>query len=43
MRSPLDEISRLGHQRQKKLLGHFRSIDYIRQATPPQRFVLFLT
>ena len=35
-RSRLDEIPGLGHHRQKLLLGHFRSVDYIRQATPPQ-------
>ncbi len=35
-RSRLDEIPGLGHQRQKELLGHFRSIDYIRLATPEQ-------
>ncbi len=35
-RSRLDEISGLGHHRQKQLLGHFRSVDYIRQATPAQ-------
>jgi excinuclease ABC subunit C len=35
-RSRLDEIPRLGHHRQKLLLGHFRSVDYIRQATPAQ-------
>jgi excinuclease ABC subunit C len=35
-RSRLDEISGLGHHRQKQLLAHFRSVDYIRQATPPQ-------
>lgn len=35
-RSRLDEIPGLGHHRQKQLLGHFRSVDYIRQATPPQ-------
>ncbi|KZL49024.1 excinuclease ABC subunit C [Nodularia spumigena CENA596] len=35
-RSRLDEIPGLGHHRQKQLLGHFRSIDYIRQATPAQ-------
>nr|WP_211178679.1 excinuclease ABC subunit UvrC [Brasilonema octagenarum] len=35
-RSRLDEISGLGHHRQKLLLGHFRSVDYIRQATPAQ-------
>lgn len=35
-RSRLDEIPGLGHYRQKQLLGHFRSIDYIRQATLSQ-------
>jgi excinuclease ABC subunit C len=35
-RSRLDEIPGLGHHRQKQLLAHFRSVDYIRQATPPQ-------
>jgi len=35
-RSRLDEIPGLGLQRQKQLLGHFRSIDYIREATPEQ-------
>ncbi|WP_339460416.1 excinuclease ABC subunit UvrC, partial [Nodularia spumigena] len=30
-RSRLDEIPGLGHHRQKQLLGHFRSVDYIRQ------------
>jgi excinuclease ABC subunit C len=35
-RSRLDEIPGLGHQRQKQLLGVFRSIDYIREATPTQ-------
>lgn len=35
-RSRLDEIPGLGHFRQKQLLGHFRSVDYIRQATPTQ-------
>ncbi|MDB9343553.1 excinuclease ABC subunit UvrC [Nodularia spumigena CS-586/05] len=35
-RSRLDEIPGLGHHRQKQLLGHFRSFDYIRQATPAQ-------
>ncbi len=33
-RSRLDDIPGLGHQRQKELLGHFRSIDYIRMADP---------
>ncbi|MBD2502529.1 excinuclease ABC subunit UvrC [Anabaena azotica] len=35
-RSRLDEIPSLGHNRQKQLLAHFRSVDYIRQATPSQ-------
>ncbi|AFY47672.1 Excinuclease ABC subunit C [Nostoc sp. PCC 7524] len=35
-RSRLDEIPGLGHHRQKLLLGHFRSVDYLRQATPAQ-------
>ncbi|EDZ91685.1 excinuclease ABC, C subunit [Limnospira maxima CS-328] len=35
-RSHLDDIPGLGHHRQKLLLGHFRSIDYIRMATPTQ-------
>ncbi|MBD2495063.1 excinuclease ABC subunit UvrC [Nostoc sp. FACHB-280] len=35
-RSRLDEIPGLGHHRQKQLLGHFRSVDYIRQVTPAQ-------
>jgi excinuclease ABC subunit C len=35
-RSHLDEIPGLGHYRQKQLLGHFRSVDYIRQATVAQ-------
>ncbi|AUB38454.1 uvrC, excinuclease ABC subunit C [Nostoc flagelliforme CCNUN1] len=35
-RSRLDEIPGLGHHRQKQLLGHFRSVDYIRQAAPTQ-------
>jgi excinuclease ABC subunit C len=35
-RSRLDEIPGLGHHRQKQLLGHFRSVDYIRQASPAQ-------
>ncbi|HLP88740.1 MAG TPA: excinuclease ABC subunit UvrC [Nostocaceae cyanobacterium] len=35
-RSRLDEIPGLGHHRQKQLLAHFRSIDYIRQASPQQ-------
>jgi excinuclease ABC subunit C len=35
-RSRLDEIPGLGHHRQKQLLGHFRSIDYLREASPKQ-------
>ncbi|MBV8882884.1 MAG: excinuclease ABC subunit UvrC [Chroococcidiopsidaceae cyanobacterium CP_BM_RX_35] len=35
-RSRLEEIPGLGYQRQKQLLAHFRSIDYIREATPEQ-------
>ncbi len=35
-RSRLDEIPGLGFQRQKQLLAHFRSIDYIRAATIEQ-------
>ncbi|MGD1874693.1 MAG: excinuclease ABC subunit UvrC [Mastigocoleus sp.] len=35
-RSRLDEISGLGHNRQKQLLAYFRSTDYIRQASPTQ-------
>ncbi|MEB3215005.1 MAG: excinuclease ABC subunit UvrC [Nostocales cyanobacterium 94392] len=35
-RSRLDEIPGLGHHRQQQLLAHFRSIDYIRLATPDQ-------
>jgi len=35
-RSRLDEIPGLGHHRQKQMLAHFRSVDYIRQATPSQ-------
>lgn len=35
-RSRLDEIPGLGHHRQKILLGHFRSVDYIRQASQEQ-------
>jgi excinuclease ABC subunit C len=35
-RSRLDEIPGLGLQRQKELLAHFRSIDYIGIATPEQ-------
>lgn len=35
-RSRLDEIPGLGQHRQKQLLAHFRSIDYLREATPKQ-------
>ncbi len=35
-RSQLDQIPGLGHHRQKELLATFRSIDYIRMATPEQ-------
>lgn len=35
-RSRLDEIPGLGHHRQKQLLAAFRSVDYIREATPAQ-------
>lgn len=35
-RSRLEEIPGLGHQRQKELLAYFRSIDYIREASPDQ-------
>jgi excinuclease ABC subunit C len=35
-RSRLDEIPGLGHHRQKQLLAHFRSLDYIRQASLQQ-------
>ncbi len=35
-RSRLDEIPGLGFERQKQLLAHFRSIDYIREASPEQ-------
>ena len=35
-RSRLDDIAGLGHHRQKQLLAAFRSIDYIREATPAQ-------
>ena len=35
-RSRLEEIPGLGYQRQKQLLASFRSIDYIREATPKQ-------
>jgi excinuclease ABC subunit C len=35
-RSRLDEIPGLGYHRQKQLLATFRSVDYIREATPAQ-------
>jgi len=35
-RSRLEDIPGLGLHRQKLLLGHFRSIDYLREATPQQ-------
>ncbi|MDB9313313.1 excinuclease ABC subunit UvrC [Spirulina sp. CS-785/01] len=35
-RSRLEEIPGLGFTRQKELLAHFRSIDYIREASPQQ-------
>jgi excinuclease ABC subunit C len=35
-RSRLEEIPGLGYYRQKQLLAHFRSIDYLREATPEQ-------
>jgi len=35
-RSRLDEIPGLGFHRQKQLLAHFRSVDYIREASPKQ-------
>lgn len=35
-RSRLDNIPGLGFERQKQLLAHFRSIDYIREASPKQ-------
>ena len=35
-RSRLDEIPGLGSHRQKELLAHFRSIDYIREASVDQ-------
>lgn len=35
-RSRLDEISGLGFERQKQLLAHFHSLDYISIATPEQ-------
>ncbi|XGV95986.1 MAG: excinuclease ABC subunit UvrC [Leptolyngbya sp. BL-A-14] len=35
-RSRLDEIPGLGHHRQKQLLATFRSIDYLREASPSQ-------
>jgi excinuclease ABC subunit C len=35
-RSRLDDIPGLGQHRQTQLLAHFRSIDYLREATPQQ-------
>ena len=35
-RSRLEDIPGLGHQRRKQLLADFRSIDYIREASPKQ-------
>ena len=35
-RSRLDDITGLGHARKKELLAHFRSIDYIREASVDQ-------
>ncbi|MEP0870075.1 excinuclease ABC subunit UvrC [Trichocoleus desertorum AS-A10] len=35
-RSCLEDIPGLGHHRQKELLAAFRSVDYIREATPEQ-------
>lgn len=35
-RSRLDDIPGLGHHRQKELLAAFRSVDYIREASPEQ-------
>jgi excinuclease ABC subunit C len=35
-RSRLDEIPGLGYHRQKQLLATFRSVDYIREASPEQ-------
>ncbi|NJR65550.1 MAG: excinuclease ABC subunit UvrC [Leptolyngbyaceae cyanobacterium CRU_2_3] len=35
-RSRLEEIPGLGHYRQKQLLAHFRSIDYLREASAKQ-------
>ncbi|GAB4139172.1 MAG: excinuclease ABC subunit UvrC [Cyanobacteria bacterium J069] len=35
-RSRLEDIPGLGHHRQKQLLAHFRSIDYLREAAPQQ-------
>jgi excinuclease ABC subunit C len=35
-RSRLEEIPGLGHHRQKQLLAHFRSIDYLREASAKQ-------
>ena len=39
-RSRLDEIPGLGYHRQKLLLAHFRSVDYIREASPEQLAVV---
>ncbi len=39
-RSRLEEIPGLGFERQKLLLAHFRSIDYIREASPAQLAVV---
>ncbi|NJN32701.1 MAG: excinuclease ABC subunit UvrC [Synechococcales cyanobacterium RM1_1_8] len=36
VRSRLDDIPGLGHQRQKELLNHFRSVEFIRIATVEQ-------
>ena len=35
-RSILDDIPRLGFERQKRLLGHFHSVDYLREASIEQ-------
>ena len=35
-RSQLDQISGLGFERQKRLLAHFHSVDYIREASVKQ-------
>ena len=35
-RSRLEDIPGLGHHRRKQLLATFRSIDYIREASPKQ-------